>query len=150
MNDIDFGLRLATTQDIALVYQWQCHPNTRRFALTADIPRWPEHLSWMRQKLQSETDYFYIIEALTCAVGVVRLDHIEAMYYLVSIYIDPMQYGKGYALKALTTLERLFPEFTLKAEVLAENTASQQLFMKANFIKESEQSFIREPINKGI
>ena len=148
-------LRRAALADIKPVYDWQCHPATRQFALNKQVPSWSEHQTWMINKIGQSEDYFYIITLLyatdnkqyrsRCNVGVVRLDRIGAGEYLLSIFIDPNYYGQGLAKRALAYLDELHPYFTIHAKVLMANTVSQQLFTQSRFQRLTVETFIRYP-----
>ena len=144
-----FCLTYASQEDIPLVYEWQSHPETRKYALNTSVPAWDEHKAWMSNKLQSATDYFYMVTNRThgSKVGVVRLDRISEGQYIVSIFVEPNSYGKGIASKALLMLDAIHPDVTLHAKVLKVNFASQRLFKKARYHQVDEENYIRKPIN---
>ena len=150
MNEttISISLELASEQDVVLVYNWQIEPQTRRFALNPAEPSWQEHKDWMVAKLGNPSDYFYMIvdTVAESKLGVVRLDRLSYNLYIVSIFLDPKNYGKGVALRALKVLDRLHPDFNIRAEVLRDNFASQKLFEKAGYIKIDDESFIRNSL----
>jgi len=141
--------------DIKQVYDWQCQPATRKFALNKQVPSWSEHQTWMINKISQSEDYFYIITIpdltdnkqyrIRRDVGVVRLDRIGAGEYLLSIFIDPNYYGQGIAKRALAYLDELHPYFTIHAKVLMANTASQRLFTQSRFQRLTVETFIRYP-----
>ncbi|BEU02754.1 UDP-2,4-diacetamido-2,4,6-trideoxy-beta-L-altropyranose hydrolase [Agarivorans sp. OAG1] len=141
-------LVFATHEDIKTVYDWQCHPKTREFALNTDIPTWEGHQSWMKRKLATTTDFFYLVEDKTTGkkLGVLRLDKLKPKNYLVSIFVAPEAYGLGVATAALTMANVIHPELTLQATVLECNKASQKLFKKANYTQQNSETFIRKPI----
>lgn len=144
----DIRLVRASQDDIALVYQWQCHSETRKYALTPHTPTWDEHHRWMSKKLLSVTDHYYIVvdRASLNKVGVVRLDRLYAGHYLISIFVDPQSYGKGIAYKALCAVDAIHPDVTIHAIVLQANVASQRLFKKAGYQQVDEETYIRQPI----
>lgn len=146
----------ATKRDISLVYDWQCHPSTRQYALNSATPTWEEHKRWMTKKLASIEDYFYFIEECSSPngvkgkkLGVIRLDRQQAGNYLVSIFIDPDCYGQGIARKGLNMLDAIHPEYTLHAQVLPQNTASHKLFQQANYEQRDPENYIRYPLERG-
>lgn len=143
-------LRNATKKDTNQVYTWQCHPNTRKYALNKTIPTYAEHCYWMNRKLQSVVDYFYVIvdDQQQKDVGVVRLDLQESGYYLVSIFVDPKFYGKGIALKALKQVDLMHGHMFLEATVLEKNVASHKLFSKAGYTKLNSKKYIRLPLEQ--
>ncbi|MGY5617791.1 UDP-2,4-diacetamido-2,4,6-trideoxy-beta-L-altropyranose hydrolase [Vibrio cincinnatiensis] len=144
----DIRLVRASQDDIALVYQWQCHSETRKYALIPHTPTWDEHHRWMSKKLLSVTDHYYIVvdRASLSKVGVVRLDRLHAGYYLISIFVDPQSYGKGFAYKALCAIDAIHPDVMIQATVLQANVASQRLFKKAGYQQVDEETYIRQPI----
>lgn len=141
-------LVFATHEDIKTVYDWQCHPKTREFALNTHIPTWEGHQSWMKRKLATTTDFFYLVEDKTTGkkLGVLRLDKLKPKNYLVSIFVAPEAYGLGVATAALKMVDAIHPELTLHATVLECNKASQKLFKKANYTQQNPETFIRNPI----
>ncbi|MCF1426545.1 MAG: UDP-2,4-diacetamido-2,4,6-trideoxy-beta-L-altropyranose hydrolase [Shewanella sp.] len=143
------SLEYASQEDIELMYEWQCHPDTRKYALTPHVPTWDEHQTWMSRKLQVVSDYFYMMvdRVDKKKVGAVRLDRINAGHYLVSILVDPQSYGRGIASKALTIVDAIHPDVTLHASVLKDNVASQRLFKKACYQQIDEETYIRQPID---
>ncbi|MCG7496842.1 UDP-2,4-diacetamido-2,4,6-trideoxy-beta-L-altropyranose hydrolase [Vibrio sp. Of7-15] len=142
------ALQRASSQDIKQVYDWQCHPETRKHALTPAIPTWQEHQKWMSKKLQSASDYFYMVmdKANGYKLGSVRLDRVRSGHYLVSIFIDPNSYGKGIAFKALKAIDAIHPDVTLHATVLKANVASHRLFQKACYQQVDDENYVRKPI----
>lgn len=142
-------LRAANENDIHQVYQWQCAPETRKYALNPAVPTWPEHQKWMQNKLNRIEDYFYILTLPDSghAVGVVRLDRQSAGHYLVSIFIAPEHHGKGYAGQALSLIDEIHSGITLHATVLKNNHNSQRLFEKAGYERLSEQEFVRKALD---
>ncbi|XNG96751.1 UDP-2,4-diacetamido-2,4,6-trideoxy-beta-L-altropyranose hydrolase [Vibrio cyclitrophicus] len=141
-------LRPATHTNIRQVYDWQILPETRKYALTPDVPKLEDHKNWMKAKLDVTSDYFYMIESLSTGtnIGVVRLDKQANDEYLISIFIQPECFGKGYAKQALTNVDLLHPDITIHATVMEANSASQYLFRSANYDQTSTSSFIRYPL----
>ena len=145
----DFELTLASIADIEMVYDWQCHSETRKYALDPSTPTWSAHIAWMEKKLVSNDDYFYILKNRHNwkSAGVLRLDKAAEQNYTVSIYVAPDQYGQGAGSAALMLADLIHPDVTLHATVLGDNTASQIIFEKQNYKRLSREKFIREPIN---
>ncbi|WBA07892.1 UDP-2,4-diacetamido-2,4,6-trideoxy-beta-L-altropyranose hydrolase [Salinivibrio kushneri] len=140
--------RASSQQDIELVYQWQCHPNTRKYALNPSTPTWEQHYAWMSAKLHAINDYFYMIVERYSGkkMGAIRLDRLRAEHYLVSIFVDPTRYGKGIGAQALAIINLIHPDVTVHATVLKENIPSQRLFQKASYQQVDEETYIRHPI----
>lgn len=142
-------LRNAASSDIQQVYDWQCEPETRRYALNKSTPTFEEHQAWMSRKLESENDFFYLIEwreqnsQILEQVGVVRLDEASPSVFTISIFISPDYFGKGIAKQALQEIDKLHPDITINATVLKDNKASQALFSRAGYTRIDEEHFVR-------
>ncbi|TEW51612.1 UDP-2,4-diacetamido-2,4,6-trideoxy-beta-L-altropyranose hydrolase [Psychromonas algicola] len=144
-------LRAANNSDIKQVYDWQLLPQTRQYALIKSIPTWCEHQQWMKAKLEDKAHFFYMIKSLLTEadIGVLRLDkqsdENKANRYTLSIFLDPLYMGKGFAKEALNYIDTLHPRLSIEAKVLEENKASQALFSSANYTRVSPTLFIRQP-----
>jgi UDP-2,4-diacetamido-2,4,6-trideoxy-beta-L-altropyranose hydrolase len=141
-------LRRASKTDIQQVFDWQLLPETRKYALTPDLPTWDVHQKWMNTKLQSTSDYFYIIESLlnNDSQGVLRLDMLSVGNYVLSIFIDPQYFGQGIAKETLAYVDIIHPNISIQATVLEENIPSQRLFTAAHYQRLTVDTFIRPPI----
>ncbi|MGA4604090.1 UDP-2,4-diacetamido-2,4,6-trideoxy-beta-L-altropyranose hydrolase [Pseudoalteromonas maricaloris] len=154
LHNARLRLRQAIKSDIKQVYDWQCEPETRRYALNKSVPTFEEHKAWMTRKLASQHDYFYIIEWLEdnveapLQVGVVRLDQTALLECTISIFIAPTHFGKGIARQALQEVDKLHPDMTVNATVLKDNKASQALFSRAGYTRVSQELFIRESLKE--
>ncbi len=148
-DSLPVAIRLANESDIKTVFEWQCHPETRKYALNPETPSWEQHQNWMRKKLTHIADFFYVItwSKKQDPVGVVRLDRVSAGNYLISIFIDPKQHGKGIALKALSLIDDIHQNINIHATVLKDNQASQCLFTKAGYERISKEKFIRKELD---
>ncbi|UQV21849.1 UDP-2,4-diacetamido-2,4,6-trideoxy-beta-L-altropyranose hydrolase [Vibrio sp. J383] len=142
------SLVLASQDDIKLVYEWQCSPSTRKYALKSAPPSWAEHQAWMSKKLTETSDYFYMVTNRLGhrKLGVVRLDRIKVGHYLVSIFVEPGSYGQGVASQALEMVDAIHPDVTLHATVLKANCASQRLFQRAGYQQVDDETYVRQPI----
>ena len=102
----------------------------------------------MKQKLRSVEDFFYMVTLPKNdkSVAVVRLDRIKKAEYIVSIFVSPEHFNQGIAKQALSFLDDIHKDVTLHATVLEDNTASQCLFIAANYRHVSADTFIRLPI----
>ena len=145
-------LRPAGPADIELVYEWQCHPDTRRFARNAAIPSWEEHQQWMQNRLRMPHTLFNIVECEGKAAGVVRLDELDAaenepgvdISYEISILVAPDHYQRGIGKAALALARRLVTEADIHADVLPENVASHRLFQAAGYVPRG-RGYIQKP-----
>jgi len=127
------SLRPATAADAKLIFDWQSHPATRRFARNPEVPTWTEHKRWMSEKLAGRSGLMEIILHERQPAGVLRLDHREDASYEVSIFVDPAAHGRGVGAAALQAARWLMPNVTLRAEVIAGNDASHALFRAGGY-----------------
>ncbi|MFD2237992.1 UDP-2,4-diacetamido-2,4,6-trideoxy-beta-L-altropyranose hydrolase [Aureimonas populi] len=139
---LPFALRKARMEDAALLYEWQCDPRTRRYAVNPAVPAWEEHEAFMARKLADAASSFYVATAGGIACGVVRLDRSGAeapplaagmAWREVSILTAPEFYGCGVASRALTSLKAAHGGEAIVARVLPGNEASRRLFAGAGF-----------------
>ena len=132
-------LRPATADDAALMFDWQQHPATRRYAWNPGLPSYEEHQGWLVGKLADPDCIFSMILCCDETVGVIRLDREGAASearesYEVSIYTAPDRYQMGYALAGLKLARRLMPEAIILAKIMEDNAASNALFRRAGYV----------------
>jgi RimJ/RimL family protein N-acetyltransferase len=130
-------LRPLEVMDEALLLEWQQAPETRRYALTPQIPSPEEHHAWLRAKLAADQDWLLLGEIDGAAAGYVRLDWMGEdkgrPQYLISIATAPGWYRQGIAGALLRGARHLAPGAHFYAKVLAENAASMALFGRAGY-----------------
>jgi spore coat polysaccharide biosynthesis predicted glycosyltransferase SpsG/L-amino acid N-acyltransferase YncA len=141
------SLRPAAAADEARTYQWQQHPETRRYARNPAIPSPQEHAAWFAAKLADHRSVFEIVLHEGREAGALRLDYRETRQqrpcYEISIYVDPALHGRGIGGAALRAARRLTPFAWRKAFVDERNTASVSLFARAGFRKDG--AFLYDP-----
>ena len=123
----------AAPADSDLMYDWQLHPGTRRFAKQPNIPAREEHDVWFLGRMANAESMLYMIEHEGQPSGVLRLDAEEVGVWLVSIYVAPDCHGRGIAGAALTLAHTIWPQHEFKAEVLKDNVVSHKLFARAGY-----------------
>lgn len=130
-------LRLATAADEGIMFDWQCHPLTRRFARNPNPPTSVEHHHWLSSQLVSYDCILMIIEHADSPTGVLRLDRrsdvTDGPAFEVSILVAPDRRRFGLGLAALQLGRKLFPGALLVAELLQGNEASEALFKAAGY-----------------
>jgi len=131
------SLRLANTDDIQLVYDWQNLPETRKYANNPTPPEWNQHLIWMQKKLIQSHNHFYIIQCDGVDAGVVRLDldinEDQSDKHVISIFIAPIYFGYGVASAALSIISDIHCDKKVWAQIHADNKASISLFSRAGY-----------------
>jgi RimJ/RimL family protein N-acetyltransferase len=131
------SLRQATADDVMLIYEWQGHPDTRRFARSPEVPRLAEHRTWFTSRLASKDCIFSIIMHGEEPAGVLRLDRLRdrsSEAWEVSILTAPEKKRLGLATAALGLARGRLPDAELLAEVLPGNEASHRLFLEAGYV----------------
>ena len=140
-------LRRALPDDMDLLYEWQKHPDTRRYSFRKQVPSRDEHRDWFRNRLNDPLNPFHIVLHDEKPAGVVRLDYkkMESSLplYEISIYIDPDRYNKGLGKTTLRLIRMTAPESVFFARVLKQNTASIRLFENSGYVKEADGYYQR-------
>lgn len=133
-NGLPVTLRPMQPDDCRLVYTWQCHPATRRYARNPTIPTYSQHKRWFHRRLRDAKTIFHMIEHGAQPVGVLRLDQLNTRpTYEVSIHVSPQAARRGIGLAALHATRALLPHAVFHAVIKQENKASRQLFMRAGY-----------------
>jgi RimJ/RimL family protein N-acetyltransferase len=129
-------LRHAAPSDMPIVYEWQSHPETRRFSRDPRAPSLEEHGRWFEARLESTECVLTIILHDNEPAGVLRFDRkVRGLpeVWEISILVAPDKQGQGISAIALTLGRQLMPSVELIAEVLAGNDASHRLFRNAGY-----------------
>ena len=140
-------LRLASRDDGQLMFDWQCHPETRRFARNPAAPTREEHHAWMDWIFADAGIMLMLVMDGDQPAGVRRLDAVDGPAVReVSIYVAPERHGQGIASAALQLARTIYPSWTFHAEVLTHNRVSHALFRKAGYRKLSETRYVCDPM----
>lgn len=143
-------LRLASAQDELCIYRWQADPRTRRFARNPSTPSLEEHSRWIEQSLIDPDRLLMILEHEGEPAGVLRLDATEGSDIReISIFVSPEKYRLGIAKAGLRLVNNLFPGWTIWAEVLPSNVASQRLFEGVGYERVGPTRYSRRPYYKA-
>lgn len=135
-------VRPAKKEDAIPVWSWRNNEATRQYSFDQSVVSLEKHQAWWEQSLTNTSRILLIGEENTQRFGVLRFDsqfHREEA--LVSIYLSPEMVGRGMGtaliLAGLHWLRAHRPEIrTVKAEILAENSASLRAFRAAGFSEE--------------
>lgn len=130
-------LRLATNEDMALLFEWANDRSVRNLSFCTEPIAWETHVEWFQQMMHSQDVIQFIYECDDKMVGQVRL-RIQNGTGLISYSIASEYRGNGKATQMLTLLERIvkkeYPKLKeLVAEVKEENLASQRVFEKLEY-----------------
>lgn len=144
-------LKKAAKKDLQLTFTWQSTPEIRQFSRNPNTVSLAEHSQWFINSLALKTRHMFMICSEEQKLGVLRLDECTPLNidkaaptrYEISILIAPQAQGQKLAVKAMHALPKTFENSEVFAYVNVENHASQQLFRQANFIKLTNDSFLR-------
>jgi UDP-2,4-diacetamido-2,4,6-trideoxy-beta-L-altropyranose hydrolase len=143
------SLRQAAADDVTLVYEWQRHPDTRRFARNPEAPGLEEHRSWFSGRLASLDCILSIIMHGDEPAGMLRLDRRKGRAseaWEVSILTAPEKKRLGLARAALEMARGRLPDAELIAEVLPGNNASHRLFRDAGYVMKDDGLYHSMPV----
>lgn len=157
MNSLqDVWLRPAASDDCEVVFLWQSTPGARRYARVSEPPTRQDHSAWFRKRIEMADGFLNIVQHRDVAVGVVRLDRVDACNanqgaetYEVSILIGEAFSKKGIGKAALKRLRQLIPNAHLVAEVHQDNFASQALFEKSGYSRLDPTHFENPPLSSA-
>lgn len=138
-------IRPALEEDIKIMFDWQIHPETRKFSLNKEVPTWEGHLNWSLASLKDPRRELCIMMDGSTPVGVFRLDVKGAQGKEVSILLDPELKGKGIGEKALRLARLFWPRDVHLAYIEDENVLSIQAFKKAGYEKKGEY-YVSNPV----
>lgn len=145
-------LRPVEMADADLLYEWQCAPETRRFARNTQPPEKAEHAAWLEAKLSDPDAWFCLMLADDKPAAALRLDPLPADAgggFEVSIHVAPGLYGRGLGRAGLSLLRALAPGARLFATVLGANQASHNLFTAAGYRRITTENYELLPQRSG-
>lgn len=143
-NIQDVKLRPVMKQDAKTIFEWQIHPNTRKYARINRAPEWDEHCQWLDATLEDPRKSPYIIDYLGSAAGLLRLDQMDnENEFEISILISPEYYGRNIASTALALARKLKSEGVFKAEIHPDNLASRKLFLNQGYVAINDTWFVQ-------
>lgn len=139
-------LRLAGIDDTDILFEWQSHIETRRYARTQTAPSYDEHKKWVRNTISNPDKQLLLIIYNEKPSGMLRFDKIkDSASSEVSIFVDPAKYGLGIATAALMLGRTLKPHDRLVGHVHPSNIASHKLFKSAGYTPMSPTCYISVP-----
>lgn len=131
-------LRPATADDARLLHGWRNHPAVRAVSASQDPITFDAHQRWLQAVLADTTRWLFVAQVGQLPVGSIRFDRLDNGHLEVSLYTDPDLQGLGLGLRLLAAGEQALLArhpggFTMQAQVLPGNTASQRLFQAAGY-----------------
>ncbi|HZW26151.1 MAG TPA: UDP-2,4-diacetamido-2,4,6-trideoxy-beta-L-altropyranose hydrolase [Gallionella sp.] len=130
-------IRTASANDLNKLFAWRNHPAIRAASRNNSLIDWDDHSSWFASVMADKDRVLLIGYIGDEPMGVVRFDK-EGDAAEISIYLVPEAgfagNGRGLLLSAERWLKVNCLEIKkIRASVLGENAASQQLFLGANY-----------------
>ncbi len=136
----ELELRLATPEDIDLIFAWANDEDERRFSFHPQKIEYADHCKWYEKRMNDEDTVIFIALFDGIEVGQCRLEF-ENDEALISYFIDKKYRNKGLGKQLIKLIsektEKNFHKIKrLKAQVKLENLPSQKVFLTMGF-KES-------------
>jgi UDP-2,4-diacetamido-2,4,6-trideoxy-beta-L-altropyranose hydrolase len=132
-------IRPVAHMDEFLLFEWANDPATRRFSFSNSQITEDEHHNWFVAKVADPTCTILIGEDPEgLPLGQVRFEtNVARREATVHVSVEPGLRGTGIGIRLLCATVSVWrsraPDFTIVAEVLADNDASKRLFLAANF-----------------
>jgi UDP-2,4-diacetamido-2,4,6-trideoxy-beta-L-altropyranose hydrolase len=143
-------LKLATTKNKEITFEWQSDKNTRKYFEQPTAPTWSEHAHWFDHNLSNPNSSLYIIYYNKIPAGTLRLDKKKHDEYVISILIAPNLQGKGVALATLNKITQLKENGLFFASIHKDNINSIKVFKKAGFVSISSSQYYFNFIKRRI
>lgn len=134
-NNIE--IRITNESDSPKLFEWRNHQTIRAVSKNSAPIAWADHQSWFAKVQADKNRVLLIGEIDNEPIGVVRFDK-EGGIAEVSIYLVPEGSFKGQGRNLLLSAEEWLKTHhadikSIQAEVLGANTASQRLFVGADY-----------------
>ena len=129
--------RFANLEDADILFEWQNHPETRKYFRNPKTPTVEEHSKWIERALTKDKVSLFIIEVGSVPKGVLRFDEQLDGTLEISILVAPENHNKGIGSAVLALAREIRPLATLVADVKPDNTASKIIFKKAGYITQN-------------
>jgi len=136
-------LRKVNQKDCETIFQWRNAIEIRQFSVQKNEIDFQTHQRWFQNKLADQNCLFLLAELDSGEpLGVVRYD-IDQGEAFVSVYLAPVQIGKGYGALLLKAAEEIlkqqYREVTqVVATILPQNQRSLGLFSQLGFVKKGQ------------
>ena len=133
----DIEIRAARGDDARHLFEWRNNPSVRLASRSTEALDWDRHQSWLASVLNSANRLLLIGQRKGTPVGVVRFD-VQGSEAEISIYLVPGRHPPGDGRSLLHSAERWLAAQRpmvnqIRAEVLAGNTRSERLFLRAGY-----------------
>lgn len=123
--------RYARLSDAKLLFDWVNEQAVRRNSISSEPIAWENHLTWLRNRIDSGDCLIYIFSKQGNEVGQVRLEKSEFWY--IDYSVDQNYRGKGIGTEMLKQVLLSNREKPLLAYVKPDNIGSNSVFKKLGF-----------------
>ncbi len=146
----DISLRRADASDSKMMWLWRNDIRIRRFARNAAEITLADHEKWFASTLLKSNVHLLVASDAHGPLGVVRFD-VEGDMAEISIYLGPDRLGQGRGAALLLSAEdwlalTLSAALTIRATVLDDNIASQELFRSCGYV--FQHGMFHKPVGK--
>lgn len=136
-------LRLASYEDMDILYEWANDPVTRANSFNISQISYETHVKWFHKMMSNEDALQFILMCDSTPVGQVRLSingNEAEIGYSISADYRGMGYGKLICQLLINKVKAEYPRIkTLIAQVKPQNIASLYCFQGCGFYKSFEQ-----------
>lgn len=144
---MDYKLRLASYDDIDILYRWANDELTRKFSFRTQRILYSEHVNWFHQKMLSSESEIFIYECNQEPTGMLRLEYNNRKAY-ISFSVDEECRGHGHGGKILELARKYVIEHKVDIKCLYglvkySNTASQKKFEEHHYTREDLPDYIQ-------
>ena len=133
---MNLSLRKVTIKDLSILYKWANDKNVRANSINKKKKSIDHHTKWLKKKLNSKNNFFYISQLNSIPVGVTRIEkkkNFGYLSYLVSKKFRKKGFGYIMLIKFINKIYKKFPRLKIKALVIKKNLASKKIFNKIGF-----------------
>jgi len=140
---MEIALKKASINDAKFIYKIRNEFNSRKFSKNRSVIKFSDHLFWLKNKIKSNSDFFYIItkkQNIKKKISYIRFEK-SIFFYTVSIGIEKKYQNQKLSYKILNLAEKkLIPEKLLIAEVNSANSPAIKLFKKLEYTQIGRKS----------
>ncbi|WP_457608709.1 UDP-2,4-diacetamido-2,4,6-trideoxy-beta-L-altropyranose hydrolase [Nitratifractor sp.] len=132
-------------QESELVRSWRNDPRVRQWMLNEEIITPQQHRRFVESLAEEESKRYFLVQEGEEAVGVIDFTGIdlEARRCEIGLYADPDRHGLGNLLMEtiLRYAKKVWPDFTLVAEVFEGNEKAIHLYERFGFEKRGQKEY---------
>jgi RimJ/RimL family protein N-acetyltransferase len=125
-------LREAKAEDVRLFFDWANEPAVRANSLNSEPIPFETHRLWFDSQLKNPDSKLFILTNGSASLGQIRIQKKEDLWE-IGYSIDQEQRGKKLGAEIVRLLLSKFRDYSFKAIVKKENTASVKVFENLDF-----------------